>query len=226
MIAQEHHFLLISDHHHNHRDHHQIDWWSLNKHPAHHRSEGGACDLDIWWAGAASSYCPTQLTFYHICLSSSWTLISSLSRASLQNKYEKRLDFPFLLAVTISDAGFLFVLLTMSMVMSTRLFINLATKERNSLEWMTRRGCLGVRTKVTPGLCLSLRSHIRHIRSARTLPLSRTVLSTICTFPSYTLRSSLSRTVLSTVNYHHNRYICNVRTDPAFTVGTSAHPSS
>ena len=82
----------------------------------------------------------------------------------------------------------------------------LVTKERNSLEWMTRRGCLGVRTKVTPGLCLSLRSHIRHIRSARTLPLSRTVLSTICTFLSYTLRSSLCPELLS-VNYHHNRYI-------------------
>ena len=92
----------------------------------------------------------------------------------------------------------------------------------NGKERMSRRG---VRTKVTPGLCLSLRSHIRHIRSARTLPLSRTVLSTICTFLSYTLRSSLCSELLS-VNYHNNRCICNVGTDPAFTVGTSAHPSS
>ena len=77
----------------------------------------------------------------------------------------------------------------------------LVTKERNSLEWMTRRGCLGVRTKVTPGLCLSLRSHIRHIRSARTLPLSRTLLSTICTFLSYTLRSSCYPELLSVQQY-------------------------
>ena len=95
----------------------------------------------------------------------------------------------------------------------------------NDKERMSRRG---VRTKVTPGLCLSLRSHIRHIRSARTLPLSRTVLTTICTFPSCTLRPSLCSELTSVqwVSNYHNQYICNVGTDPAFTVGTSAHPSS
>ena len=220
MIAQEHHFLLNFDHHHhhNHRDHHQIDWWSLIKHAAHHRGEGGPCDLDIWWAGAASGYCPTQLTFYHIpgyiCFSC-WCMLYTIHPQSI---WENTCHF----LSAVSDACSL--LNKVNGHQHSNIF-QLVTKERNCLEWMTRRGCLGVRTKVTPGLCLSLRSHIRHIRSARTLPLSRTVLTTICTFLSYTLRSSLCPK-LRLVNYYHNRYICNVRTDPAFTVGTSAHPSS
>ena len=193
--------------------------WSLIKHAAHHRGEGGACDLDIWWASSASGgYCPTQLTFYHIlgyiCFSS-WCMLYTIHPQSIWENSR-----PFLSAV--SNACLL--LNKVNGHQHSDIF-QLVTKERNSLEWMTRRGCLGVRTKVTPGLCLSLRSHIRHIRSARTLPLSRTVLSTICTFLSYTLRSSLCSELLS-VNYHNNRCICNVGTDPAFTVGTSAHPSS
>ena len=146
--------------------------------------------------------------------------LDAFSTPSIHNQYGKTLAIFFLLY------PMLICFSTRSMVISQHSNIfQLVTKERNSLEWMTRRGCLGVRTKVTPGLCLSLWSHIRHIRSARSLPLSRTVLSTICTFLSYTPRSSLCPELLS-VNYHHNRYICNVRTDPAFTVGTSAHPSS
>ena len=114
--------------------------------------------------------------------------VDAFSTPSIRNQYGKTVGLFFLLYPMLVCFS------TRSMVISQHSNIFQLVKKgkkfpgMNGKERMSRRG---VRTKVTPGLCLSLRSHIRHIRSARTLPLSRTVLSTICTFPSCTLRSSL-----------------------------------